>query len=92
MVHSVMQACFAPHADTVKVAATCGLDIHAMVASMLHCKCDTHLPISCGLLQGFTSSLDILQASENVYQTTESSYLAALVTSEACLLQAHFET
>ena len=77
----VMQAGFAPHPDTVRVAATCGLDVHALIDSMLRCKCDTSLPISCGMLQGYTSSLEILQASEHVYYATESAYLAALVSS-----------
>ncbi len=76
-----LQACFLPHPETMRVAATCGLDVYALVDSMLRCKCEQPLPISQGPLKGSTSTLDLLQAPEDVYRDTESAYAAALVLS-----------
>ena len=75
----MLQTHFTPHPELSHVASTLGQDAQLVVTSAMQGKCGHQMVVSCGLLCCISDSAQLLGASEEAYQKTESSYLSTLV-------------
>ncbi|KAK9821359.1 hypothetical protein WJX74_003161 [Apatococcus lobatus] len=71
---------FTPHAEACQVAAAFSCDAKAVVEGVLQCKYNKRLRVTHGLLAGISKPAQLLRASEEAYQDTESAYLHVLGT------------